>query len=593
MPSGEREDIRLLKSNSEIWAHAQELVAKKVSLPSMQSWIRPARLVELADGEAIIAVSNEFVRSYIVNNFQTVISEALSSVVKTPVKLRVRVDSDISKSEPYTATIASISMLPPADTSLRDEEAQSFFGGSVDSGANVDYGRNIEKGAGMDLGGSAASGGSLETLAANANRATTTPTAATTPGTKPTSKPAIGAETKSTGYDSKAYTAAVHAAAQQRDLLPGPGNSRNADGSPINTTIPQAGAFGTGPAPGINKANLSQKYIFETFVVGSHNRFPYSAALAVAEKPGQAYNPFFIYGGVGLGKTHLMQAIGHSILKHSPGLTVRYLSCERFTNELINSIRDDRMMDFRKRYRQVDVLLVDDIQFIQGKESTQEEFFHTFNALRDSGRQIILSSDRPPKAISLLEERLRSRFEWGLIADIQAPDLETRLAILRKKCDLDNMQVSDEVLEYIAGLFTTNIRELEGALIRAHAYASLAGSTLTPAVLAGILQPVGPAQKQKVTLTVERITDTVASHYRVESSELRSSKRSQDLALPRHVAMYLAHELIQMSFPRIGQSFGNRKHTSALYAHSKVKESLATDADLAQAIQQIKQLLNV
>jgi chromosomal replication initiator protein len=251
------------------------------------------------------------------------------------------------------------------------------------------------------------------------------------------------------------------------------------------------------------------------------------------------------------------------------------------------------MMDFRKRYRQIDVLMVDDIQFIQGKESTQEEFFHTFNALRDSNRQIILSSDRPPKAISHLEERLRSRFEWGLIADIQPPDLETRVAILRKKCEVDNMRVSDEVLEYIATVFTTNIRELEGALIRAHAYASLAGSTLTPSVLAGILQPVGPAQKQKATLTIERITDVTASYYRVESSELRSSKRSQDLAVPRHVAMYLAHELIQMSFPRIGQSFGNRKHTSALYAYSKVKEAMATDADLLNAIQQIKLQLNV
>jgi chromosomal replication initiator protein len=311
----------------------------------------------------------------------------------------------------------------------------------------------------------------------------------------------------------------------------------------------------------------------------------------VAEKPGQSYSPLFIYGGVGLGKTHLMQAIGHEILKHSPQLTVRYITCERFTNELINSIRDDRMAEFRKRYRQVDVLLVDDIQFIQGKESTQEEFFHTFNTLRDHERQIVLSSDRPPKAISLLEERLRSRFEWGLIADIQAPDLETRVAILKKKCDLEGLTVADDALEYIASIFTTNIRELEGALIRAHAYASLAGSALTPSVLAGILQPVGPAQKTKITLTIEKITDVVASYYRVESSELRSSKRSQDLAVPRHVAMYLAHELGQLSFPRIGQFYGNRKHTSVLYAHGKVKEQLASDHNLGQTIQQIKQQL--
>lgn len=608
MASGEREDIRLLKSTSEIWAAAQELMAKKVALPSMQSWIRPARLLELQNGEATIAVSNEFMRSYIVNNFQATIAESLSAVVKTPVKLKVTVDSEIPKSEPYTATIASISVLPPVDTSLRDEEAQSFFGGSIESFGGIHGGKeqpgahdgatekspdsilasNFEQPTSADRDISNSAGTATKPARHDAKPATTNTKPATT-----TTKPAA--------YDHKAYTAAVNAAAQQRDLIPGapigPGGqtgvNRNADGTPINAHSSQSAGFTAGPITGINKANLSPKYIFETFVVGSHNRFPYSAALAVAEKPGQAYNPLFVYGGVGLGKTHLMQAIGHSILKHSPNLTVRYISCERFTNELINSIRDDRMMEFRKRYRQVDVLLVDDIQFIQGKESTQEEFFHTFNALRDSGRQIILSSDRPPKAISLLEERLRSRFEWGLIADIQAPDFETRLAILRKKCDVDNMHVSDEVLEYIANLFTTNIRELEGALIRAHAYASLAGSTLTPAVLAGILQPVGPAQKQKVTLTVERITDTVASYYRVESSELRSSKRSQDLALPRHVAMYLAHELIQMSFPRIGQSFGNRKHTSALYAHSKVKETLATDADLAHAIQQIKLQLNV
>jgi chromosomal replication initiator protein len=389
-----------------------------------------------------------------------------------------------------------------------------------------------------------------------------------------------------TGQTSNAqsYAAQVNASFQAKQ--------RSQDSIPSGTTIAQQANLAN-PAASLNKANLSPKYIFDTFVVGSHNRFPYSAAQAVAEKPGQAYNPLFVYGGVGLGKTHLMQAIGHSILKHSPQLSVRYISCERFTNELINSIRDDRMMDFRKRYRQIDVLMVDDIQFIQGKESTQEEFFHTFNALRDSNRQIILSSDRPPKAISHLEERLRSRFEWGLIADIQPPDLETRVAILRKKCEVDNMRVSDEVLEYIATVFTTNIRELEGALIRAHAYASLAGSTLTPSVLAGILQPVGPAQKQKATLTIERITDVTAAYYRVESSELRSSKRSQDLAVPRHVAMYLAHELIQMSFPRIGQSFGNRKHTSALYAYSKVKEAMATDADLLNAIQQIKLQLNV
>jgi chromosomal replication initiator protein len=551
-------DIRLLKSPDEVWTAAQELLAKKLPVPTMHSWIRPARLLEIKENEATLAVSNDFVRSYIVSHLITQIKNAIKTVTKTDVSIKVIVDN-CAKSGDYTATIASITVMPQENLKSREAEERSFFGGSVSENLDDEFsqaehmtveerttaeeqsGRDSQNGAGSDI---------------------------------------------RTGQTSNAqsYAAQVNASFQAKQ--------HSQDSIPSGTTIAQQANLAN-PAASLNKANLSPKYIFDTFVVGSHNRFPYSAAQAVAEKPGQAYNPLFVYGGVGLGKTHLMQAIGHSILKHSPQLSVRYISCERFTNELINSIRDDRMMDFRKRYRQIDVLMVDDIQFIQGKESTQEEFFHTFNALRDSNRQIILSSDRPPKAISHLEERLRSRFEWGLIADIQPPDLETRVAILRKKCEVDNMRVSDEVLEYIATVFTTNIRELEGALIRAHAYASLAGSTLTPSVLAGILQPVGPAQKQKATLTIERITDVTAAYYRVESSELRSSKRSQDLAVPRHVAMYLAHELIQMSFPRIGQSFGNRKHTSALYAYSKVKEAMATDADLLNAIQQIKLQLNV
>ncbi len=340
-----------------------------------------------------------------------------------------------------------------------------------------------------------------------------------------------------------------------------------------------------------NKSGLNSKHTFNTFVVGSNNRFCHSAALAVAEKPGHSYNPLFLYGGVGLGKTHIMQAIGHEALQRSPHLSVRYITCERFTNELINSIRDDRMVDFRKRYRQVDVLLMDDIQFIQGKESTQEEFFHTFNALRDSSKQIVLSSDRPPKAISLLEERLKSRFEWGLIADIQAPDLETRVAILRKKSEMDKMNIPEDIIEYIASVFVNNIRELEGALLRAHAYSNMTGTELSVRSLANILAPVGPTQTL-ANVTLESIIEVVSQHYRVEPSEMRSPKRSQDLALPRHIAMYLAHDLIQLSFPRIGQAFSNRKHTSALYAHSRVKEAILKNPAIAEAVNQIIRKLN-
>lgn len=342
----------------------------------------------------------------------------------------------------------------------------------------------------------------------------------------------------------------------------------------------------------ISKSSLNPKYDFDTFVVGSSNRFCHAAALAVADKPGQAYNPLFLYGGVGLGKTHLLHAIGKALLQRSPQKIIRYMSCEKFTNEVINSIRDDKMVDFRKRYRQIDLLLMDDIQFIEGKESTQEEFFHTFNHLRDNGKQIVLTSDRPPKDLAKLAERLRSRFEWGLIADIQAPDYEMRLAILRKKAEQEKMSVADEVLDYIANAFTNNIRELEGALLRAHAYSALTGSSIDLSTVSQILHS-GAQKKDRPVLTVEKIIEIVANHYGIEPADIRSSKRSQDLTIPRHIAMYLAHELMSLSFPRVGQAFGNRKHTSALYACDKVKEAISQDPVIAETVRKISRQLGV
>lgn len=338
-------------------------------------------------------------------------------------------------------------------------------------------------------------------------------------------------------------------------------------------------------------AHLNPSHVFSSFVVGSSNRFSHAAALSVAEKPGQAYNPLFLYGDVGLGKTHLLHAIGNAILQKAPNLVVRYMSCEKFTNEVINSIKDQKMIDFRKKYRKIDVLLMDDIQFIEGKESTQEEFFHTFNHLRDNGKQIVLTSDRPPKALAKLAERLRSRFEWGLIADIQPPDYEMRLAILRSRAEALNPPVPDDVLDYIANTFTSNIRELEGALTRAHAYASLTGSSMTVASVAQVLQ-LGNQKRERTPLTVERIIDAVASFYRVEPADIRSSKRSQDLTVPRHIAMYIAHENMSLSFPRVGQAFGNRKHTSAKYAYDKVKEEIGNDPAIADAVRQISRQLD-
>jgi chromosomal replication initiator protein len=339
------------------------------------------------------------------------------------------------------------------------------------------------------------------------------------------------------------------------------------------------------------KADLNPKYTFENLVVGSHNRFSASAAQAVAQRPGESYNPLFIHGGSGLGKTHIMQAIGHYVLQNQPKMLVRYITCERFTNDMINSLGNNSMIDFRKRYRQVDVLLVDDVHFIAGKESTQEEFFHTFNALRETGKQIVLTSDRPPKELNKLEERLRSRFEWGLLADIQAPDYETRMAILRKKASVDGIDLGDDVIEYMANSFTSNIRELEGALSRVKAYATLMGHSLNLSEMADVLG-ISTRAAQKNTISFEDIMGAVASFYRIDTSDIRGEKRSKDIALARQVVMYLAHDMLSMSHSRIGESIGGRAHSTVIHGIDKIKEEMPNNAKLSSSIQQIRRQLS-
>jgi len=331
---------------------------------------------------------------------------------------------------------------------------------------------------------------------------------------------------------------------------------------------------------------LSPKYTFDTFVIGSGNRFAHAAAMAVAESPARAYNPLFIYGGVGLGKTHLLQAIGHHVI-HRQGLPrVAYISSEKFTNELINAIRDDRTLEFRTRYRNVDVLLIDDIQFLAGKERTQEEFFHTFNTLHEASRQIIITSDRPPKEIPTLEDRLRSRFEWGLIADIQPPDLETRIAILRKKAELDGIDVPDQVAEFIAQRIRSNIRELEGALVRVVAYASLTRQPITVDLATEILRTLLPATASR-EITIPILQKAVAEHFGIRVEEMRAKRRTKGVAFPRQVAMYLARELTDASLPRIGHEFGGRDHTTVMHACDRVKAALAGDPQLAARLEKL------
>lgn len=333
--------------------------------------------------------------------------------------------------------------------------------------------------------------------------------------------------------------------------------------------------------------NLNMKYTFETFVVGSHNKFCHAAATAVAKFPAKAHNPLFIYGGAGLGKTHLMQAIGHYMLSRHPGLKIKYTSTEMFTNDLINSIRTDKMVSFRAKYRQMDVLLLDDIQFIEGKDTTQEEIFHTFNTLYESGKQIVLTSDRHPKNISTLTERLRSRFEWGILADIQVPELETRIAILRNKADRDNLSVPDDVLEIIATAYQNNIRELEGALNRVIAYSSINNQALTLEAAKNILNYSGKTKN----LNIEKIIEVTARYFSLESSEIKGLSRAKDISYARQVAVYLSRNMTNASYPTLGDAFGGRKHTTVLYSYEKMKEEMQTNKNLAETISEISKII--
>jgi chromosomal replication initiator protein len=333
--------------------------------------------------------------------------------------------------------------------------------------------------------------------------------------------------------------------------------------------------------------DMSQKYTFDSFVIGSSNRFAHAAALAVAEAPAQAYNPLFIYGGTGLGKTHLLQAVGQYVGEHSKKLSVRYITSETFMNDFINSLRDKRIEGFKQRYRTYDLLLIDDIQFLEHKERIQEEFFHTFNSLYEAGRQIVISSDRPPREISTLEERLRSRFEWGLITDIQPPDLETRIAILRKKVKTDGIHVPDpQVLTFIAGRVSTNIRELEGALTRVVAFSSLTARPMTVELAQDVLKDVFP-QGEAPEVSIERIQTTVSERFGLSMDELCGDRRSQNIVYPRQVAMYLSRELTDASLPKIGREFGGRDHTTVIHATSKIARMIREDRSVYNLVQEL------
>jgi chromosomal replication initiator protein len=354
-------------------------------------------------------------------------------------------------------------------------------------------------------------------------------------------------------------------------------------GAGVKAVVPMVQRFPGRPESG----GFNAKYTFDSFVIGSSNRFAHAAALAVAEAPAQAYNPLFIYGGTGLGKTHLLQAVAQYVAEHSSELSVRYVTSEAFVNDFINSLRDKRTEGFKQRYRAYDVLLIDDVQFLEGKERFQEEFFHTFNSLYEAGSQIVLSSDRPPRDIATLEERLRSRFEWGLITDIQPPDLETRIAILRKKVKVDGIHVHDEqVLTFTASRVSTNIRELEGALTRVVAFSSLTGRPMTVELAQDVLRDVFP-QGEAAEVSIKRIQDLVAERFELTYDELCGEKRSQNIVYPRQVAMYLSRELTDSSLPKIGKEFGGRDHTTVIHATSKISRLIKEDRSVYNLVQEL------
>ncbi len=334
---------------------------------------------------------------------------------------------------------------------------------------------------------------------------------------------------------------------------------------------------------------LNPKYTFDSFVVGNNNRFAHAASLAVAEAPATSYNPLFIYGGVGLGKTHLMHAIGNEILRNNKNANILYVTSENFTNQLINAIKDNKNEQFRNKYRNIDVLLIDDIQFIAGKERVQEEFFHTFNTLHENGKQVIISSDRPPKDINLLEDRLKSRFEWGLIADISNADYETRLAILRKKAQLDNIIIDDSILANIANSIDTNIRELEGALNKLVARSCLINSPITMEMSEWAINEI-VSSKDKV-ISSSFIQETVAKYFNIDAKDLAGAKRSNDVVFPRQIAMYLCRTVPQLSLPQIGKDFGNRDHTTVMHACSKIEKEMKENKNTKLIVESVKNIL--
>ncbi|HZC63694.1 MAG TPA: chromosomal replication initiator protein DnaA [Streptosporangiaceae bacterium] len=531
---------------AEVWARSLDELATMQIEPHQRAWLKLTRPLGLVENTALIATPNEFVKEQLETRLRALITHALSRELGRSIQLAVTVD-------PTAITAATVFPADPGpgggQAAGQDDHAgvPGPLGSSVDGAPNGRIPRPADPLGPDSLGrtGSLGSAG-LSGIAG------------------PGSQPAGGQP----GH---------------LDRPGGPAGGAPLGGAPLGGPFdalagrPQHAGGPPGPLPGAprpTQARLNPKYTFETFVIGSSNRFAHAAAVAVAEAPAKAYNPLFVYGDSGLGKTHLLHAIGHYAQSLYHGVKVRYVSSEEFTNDFINMIRDGKQDGFRRRYRDVDVLLVDDIQFLENKEGTQEEFFHTFNTLHNASKQIVISSDRAPKRLVTLEDRLRSRFEWGLITDVQPPELETRIAILRKKAVQEGLNAPPEALEYIASRISTNIRELEGALIRVTAFASLNRQSVDLQLAEIVLKDLIP-EAQGPEITAATIMGQTASYFGLSIDDLCGTSRSRVLVTARQIAMYLCRELTDLSLPKIGQQFGGRDHTTVMHADRKIRNLMA------------------
>jgi chromosomal replication initiator protein len=511
----------------ELWNDSLDVVMRTVSSPAQRQWLAATQPVGFSDDTVILATPHSFAREWLDTRCGDRIRDAFSAAAGRPLTVVITVQP---RPEPV-GDLPTGASVPGPPLERPTDDAPSDTGASVPT-------------------------------------ASSHPAPDYSPTPHPTA-PDHGAPSARDGVHPPTSDGRHVAASHDRYGDPTAGSQPlQAPGRPAGPTVslPERPHRADEVEP---DTQLNPKYSFDDFVIGSSNRFAHAAANAVAEAPAKSYNPLFIYGGAGLGKTHLLHAIGHYVRNLYPRLRVRYITTEQFTNEFINAIRDDRITTFQRTYRQADVLLIDDIQFLEQKERTQEEFFHTFNALHNAEKQIVISSDRPPKQIAQLEDRLRSRFEWGLMTDVQPPDLETRIAILRKKAETDRLGVSPEVLELIASKVQSNIRELEGALIRVSAFASLQRSSADSAMAEMVLKDLFPDDREQ-EVSVQLIMDEVADYFSLTVEDLCSPSRSRQLVTARQIAMYLTRELTDLSLPRIGKAFGGRDHTTVMHAKQKI-----------------------